>query len=281
MHRRQAALVIAFVAIAAAVLGARAQESPTPVWATPDRFWFRVAVQGGNEWWMVDARTGMRDRLFDHRRLAIEISAQTNDDFSALTLPFADPATAFVVKYDGETNALRDGLALEFTLADKRWRCELNGEWDWARKSDYYCAALEADAATAPGPEGPVVSPDGKWEAAIQNNNVTVSQAGGATRVLSTDGSATSPYYLGSLHWSGDSRTLSGYRVHSDAWRNPSPGIVKTFVSQQQWTVAKQALANRPGATQLVSLTARRASPTNRFPRLRATFRKPTASWPG
>ena len=235
MPRTQAALVIAFVAITTAVPSSRVQESTAPGWATPDRFWFRVGVPGGNEWWVVDARTGMRDRLFDHRRLAIEISAQTNEDFSALTLPFADPAAAFVVKYDGENNALRDGLAIEVTLVEKRWRCELNGEWDWTRQSDYYCAALEDAAVPARALAAPVLSLDGKWEAAIQNNNVAVRQAGGSLRMLSTDGSPAAPYHLGSLRWSGDSRTLSGYRVHSDAWRNPAPGSVKTLISRQEW----------------------------------------------
>src|SRR5688572_16725987 len=200
------AALIAFVAIATVAPSAWVQESPAPVWATPDRFWFRIFVPGGNEWWLVDARNGVRERLFDHRRLAAEVTAQSKQDYTPLTLPFADPAAAFVVKYDGENNALKDGLAIEFTLADERWRCELNGEWDWAKKSDYYCAALEDDAATTPASAGPVQSPDGKWEAAIQNNNVTVRQAGGATRALSTDGTPAAPYHLGSLRWSADSR---------------------------------------------------------------------------
>ena len=234
MHRTQAALGIALIATTTVVLTSRVQEATSPVWATPDRFWFRAAVPGGNEWWVVDARTGVRDRLFDHRRLATEINAQTNEDFSALTLPFADPATAFVVKYDGENNALRDGLVIEVTLVDKRWRCDLNGEWDWARKSDYYCAELE-DALIERVPAGPVPSPDGKWEATIQNNNVVIRQIGGVLRMLSSDGSSAAPYHLGSLRWSEDSRTLAGYRVHSDAWRNPAPGSVKTLINRQEW----------------------------------------------
>ena len=160
----------------------------------------------------------------------------------ALTLPFADPASGFIVKYDGSNAALQEGaLAIEFSLDDERWRCELQGEWDWGRTppSDYYCASTEEPAAPASG-AGPVRSPDGKWEALIQNNNVAVRQSGGAVRMLSADGTPAAPYHLGSLRWSGDSRTLSGYRVHSDAWRSaPSAGSVKTLISTQEWVVAR------------------------------------------
>ena len=228
------------LALVAALSAAGAQETTTPVWSAPDRFWFRVAVPEGNEWWTVDARHGARERLFDHRRLAIELSEQSKRTYTSLTLPFADPASGFVVKYDGSNAALQEGaLAIEFSLDDERWRCELQGEWDWGRNppSDYYCAAIEGPAAPAAG-AGPVRSPDAKWEALISSNNVAVRPSGGAVRLLSTDGTPAAPYHLGSLRWSGDSRTLRGYRVHSDAWRSaPTAGNIKALVSVHDWTV--------------------------------------------
>jgi hypothetical protein len=238
-----AALVVVLVA---AIAGAGAQETTAPVWSTPDRFWFRVPVPGGNEWWTVDARTGARERLFDHRRLALELGEQSKRTYSALTLPFADPASGFIVKYDGSNAALQEGaLAIEFSLADERWRCELQGEWDWQRTppGDYSCASTEEPATPAPGAV-PVRSPDGKWEALIQNNNVAVRQSGGAVRMLSADGTPAAPYHLGSLRWSGDSRRLAGHRVHSDAWRSPaSAGSVKTLIGTQEWVVARDESA--------------------------------------
>ena len=241
MSRLVRLVTVVFVALGAlAPLATRAsvpvQDATPPVWATPDRFWFSVPVAGGRTWWIVDARTGVRDRLFDHGRLAIEINAQSGADFTALTLPFADPATGFAVKFDGRNNALDDGLALEFTLDDERWRCELNGEWDWGKKSDYYCEKPDDGTAPAPAQTRPVVSPDGRWEASVQNNNVAVRQTDGRTQLLSKDGTDTAPYHLGSLRWSADSRTLAGYRVNVDAWRSAqSAGSVKTLVQRQEW----------------------------------------------
>ena len=226
--------------VVALVVGlAAAQDAPMPVWATPDRFWFTVAVAGGREWWAVDVRTGVRDRLFDHGRLAREINTEAHQDYSATTLPFAEPDLEFVVKYDGKNNALEDGLAIEFTLAGDRWRCELDGEWDWGKKSNYYCAKPD-DPPAAPPASRPLLSPDGRWEASVQNGNVVVRAAGGASRVLSADGTPSNPYHLGSLRWSADSRTLTGYRVHSDVWRtDPAAGTVKGLITRQEWTVAK------------------------------------------
>ena len=227
-------------AAACGAAGAGAQETTTPVWSTPDRFWFRLPAPGGNEWWTVDARSGARERLFDHQRLAIELSEQSKRAYTPLTLPFADPASEFVVKYDGSNAALQEGaLAIEFSFDDERWRCELQGEWDWGRKppSDYYCAPAEGAAAPASG-AGPVRSPDGKWEAFISNSNVAVRPSGGAVRMLSADGTPAAPYHLGSLRWSRDSRTISGYRMHSDAWRSPSSvDNIKTLITVRDWAV--------------------------------------------
>jgi len=232
----------AFVVALAAVLSiAAAQDTAAPVWSTPDRFWFRVAVPDGNEWWTVDARHGSRERLFDHGRLAIELSEQSKRTYTPLTLPFAEPSSRFVVKYDGSNAALQEGaLAIEFSLDDERWRCELQGEWDWGRKppSDYYCAPLEGAEAPLAG-AGPVRSPDGKWEALVSNNNVGVRPAGGAVRMLSADGTPAAAYQSGSLRWSRDSRTLTAHRVHSDAWRlPPSAGSIKALISTQTWVIA-------------------------------------------
>ena len=242
MPRIRAALAVAVLTIAAIstlAAGARAQDATRPVWTTPDRFWFRVSVAGGNEWWGVDARNGVRERLFDHRRLAVELSAQSKRDLTALALPFVEPGVAFVVKYDGVQAALEDGLAIEFMLSGDRWRCELNGEWDWGRTppSDYYCSVLEESPRFIRVPRAQSSSPDDKWEAFIRNDNVGIRQSTGAIQMLSTDGSPAAPYHIGSVRWSVDSRTLSAYRVDADVWRNPTPGIVKAMITRQEWTV--------------------------------------------
>ena len=239
MFRPRTLMAAAAAALTAAAAVAAVQAATKPVWATPDRFWFRVTVPGGYEWWSVDAEHGVRERLFDHRRLAIELSAQSKEDYTALSLPFAEPDADFVVKYDGVQAALEQGLAIEFNIAGDRWRCELHGEWDWARNppSDYYCAKKDDTEPVIPSSDR-VISPDGKWEAMIEKDNVAVRPVGGATKALSTDGTSTTPYHLGSLRWSSDSRRLSGYRVSNDVWRlPPTANNVKKLVSRMEWMV--------------------------------------------
>ena len=235
------ALIVLVITLTANGAASQAPQTTSPIWSTSDTFWFRVPVPGGNEWWSVDAKHGARDRLFDHRRLAIELSAQTKVEYGPLTLPFAEPDARFVVLYDGVQAALEHGLAIEFNLADKHWRCELHGEWDWARTppSDYYCAEKEEAAPVTPSIDR-VASPDGKWEAFIQGHNVGVRPTGGAVRMLSTDGTADSPYHSGSISWSTDSHMLSAYRVSQDVWRAPlSAGSVRTSITRQEWTVGR------------------------------------------
>ena len=233
MSRLNAALVIASVITL--------QSAASPVWSTPDTFWFRVSVPGGNEWWSVDAKHGVRERLFDHRRLAIELSAKAEQEYGPLTLPFAEPDARFVVKYDGVQAALEHGLAIEFGIGDDHWRCELHGEWDWGRTppSDYYCAEAEGPGSLALS-AGLVRSPDGKWEAIVEKDNVGVRAPDGAVKMLSTDGTPDNPYHLGSISWSDDSRRLSAYRVSQDVWRGPlTAGSVRTSVTRQEWTVGR------------------------------------------
>ena len=62
--------------------------------------------------------------------------------------------------------------------------------------------------------EGPRVSPDGKWEALVNNFNIAVRQAGTPTLTrLSTDGSEGNAYDLSSIAWSPDSKKIAAYRV--------------------------------------------------------------------
>jgi hypothetical protein len=241
MLKSAAALVVGAVLIGPA--STRTQQSTDPIWTTPDRFWYRVTVPGGHEWWQVNAAHGMRERLFDHRRLAIELNQQAKREYSPLQLPFADPAAAFVVKHDGSNAALQEGaLAIEFTIEDERWRCELQGEWDWGRTppSDYYC---ESQGDSTPADAGriqpsSVMSPDGKWEATVQNHDVFVRPMGGTYRALSAGGTAVDPYHLGSLRWSSDSQTITAYRVHTAVWRSPPvAGSVKDQIRKTDLSV--------------------------------------------
>jgi hypothetical protein len=228
-------------ALSAASLPAQAPHSE-PVWAKPDLFWYRVAVEGGNLWVKVDAQHGVKEPLFDHQRLAIELTIRTGIEFTPLTLPFADPAAQFVVKYDGSNAYIQEGaMAVEFVHAGQQWRCDLQIKWDWNRvpPTDYECLPRRPApnrAARATDPQS-VRSPDGRWEAFIDRHNVAIRPAGGGDiRVLSTDGTAAAAWQAGSLRWSSDSGTLTSYRVSADVWTSPGvSGNVKTQVTRGSW----------------------------------------------
>lgn len=227
------------------VAGAAAFDTDSaPVWAKTDAFWYRTTVDGSDFWVTVDAEHGVRQPLFDHQRLAIELSQKTGMEFTASTLPFADPGTRFVVKYDGSSVPVPHGLlAIEFVLDNAAWRCELQAEWDWARTppSDYECTKQDrpvlpaADAASATG----VASPDRRWEAFVQNDNMMVRAAGApAATALSTDATPARAYHAGSISWSPDSKTVSAYRVDAAIWQSHEvSGTVKALIAKGTWTI--------------------------------------------
>lgn len=240
---RITASVMVCAILALSPLAGVAQETTAPIWAKPDHFWFRKAVPGGHVWLTVDADHGVKEPLFDHQRLAIQLGVREAGEFEPLSLPFADPAAEFVVKYNGSNAYIQEGaLAIEFNLNGQFWRCDLQIKWNWnlVPPTDYEC--LPRRAAT-PGnvPAAPtaLASPDKAWEAFIQNHNVAIRRAGGGeVRVLSTDGTADDAYQLGSIQWTKDSASLTAYKVHADVWRSASlSGNVKKQIVKGQWKV--------------------------------------------
>ena len=165
--------------LAALMAPVQTASAPPLTWSRPDHFWFRKAVPGGHLWLTVDAPHGVKEPLFDHGRLAIELNARTGLEFTALTLPFADPAAEFVVHYDGSNAYVEGGaMVIEFTLDDRRWHCDLQIKWNWnlVPPTDYECAAANAGRSSgAPARRQRAgASPDRRWEAVLVNHNVVV-----------------------------------------------------------------------------------------------------------
>jgi hypothetical protein len=236
--------------IAAALLAltqAAAPAAPSLTWAKADHFWYRKPVTGGNVWLNVNALHGVKEPLFDHQRLAIELNLRSGYEFTPLTLPFADPTMEFVVKYDGSNAYIQEGaMAIEFILDGTLWRCDLQIKWNWnlVPPTDYECLPrrpMQPGARPTPITGAPVASPDGALEALIVNHNVAVRPAGSAApaKPLSADGTAAMPYDHGSIRWSRDSKTLTAYRVSPEVWRSESvTGSVKALVIRGEWTTA-------------------------------------------
>jgi dipeptidyl aminopeptidase/acylaminoacyl peptidase len=188
------------------------------------RFWYRKSVKGGYEFVLVDAETLAKKPAFDHEKLAAALAKalppvpSDGEAITALKLPFNE-----ITFVDGER-------AIEVNIREARWRCDLTA---------YACKKSEAPGfgrfgggvgrgvgplGTLTGIPGPrynfpqspdaKVSPDGKWEAWVNNFNVWARPKGKREGVaLSYDGSEGNYYALASLAWSPDSKMIAAYRV--------------------------------------------------------------------
>jgi dipeptidyl aminopeptidase/acylaminoacyl peptidase len=184
-----------------------------PVWvAGEDTLVYNRNSNGGHEFLQVDAGTGQKSSAFDHARLAEALSKAAGREFKANDLPLM--RFQFTEKK----------AAIEFLLEQVRWRCELD---------TYHCAP----AAGGPGGRGTRgggaagddgmpwgansltnqrPSPDGKWDALVENYNIVLRAKGAKSTektVLSTDGSEDNYYNINSIAWSPDSTHLVAYRV--------------------------------------------------------------------
>ncbi len=182
------------------------------------RFWYRRAVPDGNEFVVVDAATKQKQPAFDHARLASALSVATGRSYKALTLPFARIAYT------------KDQHGLDVTVDATPWTCDLSSYTckKSERRGEGSESGLPRDCRTLPN-DKPLASPDGRWEALVQNFNVAirpkpaarvdaeVPQPGATTAPsltwLSTDGSDGNCYQLPTLAWSPDSMRLAAMRV--------------------------------------------------------------------
>jgi dipeptidyl aminopeptidase/acylaminoacyl peptidase len=173
---------------------------PTAIGQT-HRFWYRKSVKGGDEFVVIDADSQRKQPAFDHERIAQALSTMTGETYTALQLPF----NAITFSDDGSTFTVNvAGASYHCTIADSS-----------CRKAD---AGARAGAGPSAGrrarDEGPRISPDGRWQALINNFNLAVRPAhGGALTHLSTDGSEANYYDLSSIAWSPDSQKIAVYRV--------------------------------------------------------------------
>lgn len=203
------------------------------------RFWYRKAVKGGAEFVLVNAETLEKKPAFDHEKMAAATAAvlpPRQEKITALRLPFND------------ITFTDDERALDFNSDGARWRCDLTsyackksdapgGGRGGGRGGGGGAPVAPLSAATLTGIPGPRydqmpgqfggqfggqrepasdarTSPDGKWEAYVNNHNVFIRPKGQqAGTPLSMDGSEGNFYALGTLAWSPDSKKLAVFRV--------------------------------------------------------------------
>ncbi len=172
-------------------------------WLPDDRFWYRNQTAEGWEFILVTPATKSRRPAFDHARLAAALSKASGGGYTASQLPFQSIELA------------RDGKAVSFDLAGRRWSCDVAGTT---------CADVGAStgrAAAAPGERGErgaggrtaqgnaVDSPDGKRAVFIRDWNLWIRDtATGQERQLTTDGVQYFGYATDNAGWRSSDRAI-------------------------------------------------------------------------
>ncbi len=164
---------------------------------------YRKTVPGGFSFVRYDPATGRKVPAFDQAKVAASLGKALEETVDPLRLPFE------------RIDFADDGKAFAFEIDEERWRCDL---------TDYTCG--KAPRTTQPRGFGVVrdprvdadnharLSPDGRWEAHVENFNIAIRRAGTLdwTRI-SSDGSAGNFYDPESIAWSPDSEKLAAYQV--------------------------------------------------------------------
>jgi len=181
------------------------REVAWPAHWTPDgnHFSYRKTVEGGFAFETVDARTLAKSPAFDHAKIAQGLTAALGYRVDPLRLPF----TAFDYGEDGTT--------IHFQIGEAPWRCGLDGqgcaiEPDYRRPRGF---GVVRDL-SVPADNRPALSPDGQWQALVEDNQLVLRKPGGKESIrLSRDGSAGDFYDPETSVWSPDSRHIMIYRV--------------------------------------------------------------------
>jgi len=201
------------------------------------RFHYRKTVEGGFAFVEIELRSLKRRAPFDAARLAEALGAATGEIYQPLRLPF----TAF--DYTDENRAIT------LIIGDGPWKCGI---------VTYSCAKDETvDAGrprafgvvrdlSVPADNHPRKSPDGKWEALVEDDNVVVRAVGSKhTITLSVDGTPGDFYDPETITWSPDSTRLVAYRVRPGFHREVTR--VESSPTHQLQPVVRTQLYPKPG----------------------------------
>jgi dipeptidyl aminopeptidase/acylaminoacyl peptidase len=181
----------------------------TPTWIDgTDSFWYRKSVEGGDAFVLVDATTQAKGPAFDQARLAVALSSAMKESYTSVTLPFSH------FEYTDKQASIR------FVVKGERWECNLS-TYACAKQApldpddpDYDGDDYDDTPKAINGDKNTRLSPDGRWEAFVDNYNVYVRTTGKTEKAaLSDDGSEGNYYAFSTLAWSPDSTHLIAYRI--------------------------------------------------------------------
>jgi dienelactone hydrolase len=201
------------------------------------RFHYRKTVEGGFVFVEVERRTLKRRMPFDAAKLAVALSEATGQTHQPLRLPFE------TFEYADENRAIAVTVAGEsWTCGIATYRCA-RGDTAQAGRPRAFGVVRDLDV---PADNHPRPSPDGKWEAMVEDHNIVVRAAGSKhTIALSVDGTPGDFYDPETIAWSPDSSRLVAYRVRPGFRRQVTR--VETSPTHQLQPVVRTQLYPKPG----------------------------------
>lgn len=165
-------------------------------------FWYVRNTPDGRIYVAVDADKKRRKELFDHPRLAAELSAASGKEIKPGALAL-------------ERLSVTKGLdTLRFVFHNRRWmyasrknQLRSEGALPVVPKQRHWMERDDEKTAS------PVPSPDGKRVAFIKNHNIYVKEtATGKEKQLSVDGTLSN-YYSAYIRWSPDSKKVASCKI--------------------------------------------------------------------
>lgn len=208
-------------------------------WIDAERYRYRRTAEGGFEFVIRHIGDAQALPAFDQAELAAALGKTLGKTIDARRLPFAD------YEYTDGERAIRawtDAGRVHCELGDA-YRCERIGpDSDKTRPRAW---GVVRDL-TVPADNTPHRSPDGRYEAFVQGDNLVLrTLADGSTRTLSRDGSAGDFYDPETLVWSPDSSRLALYRVRAGFARRVTR--VETSPRDQLQPRVRTQLYPKPG----------------------------------
>ena len=148
----------------------------TPNWLDKNRFWFRRELTGGCEFVLVDTTNEQEKQqqpLFDHARLADELSALLDKNISRHRLPVQS------LQWD-------DNGGMQFIVDEKTIYCDCH---------DYHCQLLDPRSLCLDAEIG-IDSPDGCWRVTLREDNLFLQDLSCVVgeRALTRDGEPFNSY---------------------------------------------------------------------------------------
>ncbi|MEJ7766393.1 MAG: DPP IV N-terminal domain-containing protein [Chitinophagaceae bacterium] len=196
-----------------------------PNWqADGESFWYRNSLKDSVlEYYYVDASKGVKQKAFDHAKLAQAVAKAAGKTYDSSRLRLAN------------MNFENGGKQVIFMLDSKWWKADLNSydlvsiseptaykeanENEERRGQDFSGSRFTSN----PYVVGPVarrarafredsLSPDKMWVAYVKSGNIFVKPSTGEDSTqYTTDGTREKPY--GNISWSPDSKNFVGYHI--------------------------------------------------------------------